>query len=484
MVLNPNVNVTVNQALSFIPTAGTTQIALVGTAQYGPTDEIVTVTNFNSALNIFKEDKSVNTSIIKAADIAFNNGATIMKIVRIADSGELAASLAADGNSGLESGVLTFTAKNTGSYGNGFSIDVDVQGTGRIVFVRNGDSIETFDNNGNANGYTTNQSIADAINNAASGSQWVSVAVKSGSETSNLVDALASYTQLASGDDGADGIAASDYTEAFDNLLANEDWDLLLMPSTAQSVEVETTDSFHNAIIAKMNTRIATHNKGGIFLSGVGLNEGFSDIQARTSASERFSLCAPSIVFQSRRTTGTENLNGSFLACALSGNIAREDVEVSPTRKIISANDFIVSTSTGQRYYDNLEIETLLNSRVCVASRIENAFKWARGVTRVSDTNNIRFEINIVRIIDFITSTVRNSLDDFLGQPNIQRIRSAMSALIDGILQTAVDDEVLVAFNGVTVEEGASPDTIDVTFNIQPTFSTNFINVVISISRS
>ena len=74
-------------------------------------------------------------------------------------------------------------------------------------------------------------------------------------------------------------------------------------------------------------------------------------------------------------------------------------------------------------------------------------------------------------------------LDGFLGDPNIQRNRKMISSECDGILNTAVASEELVAYQPTQVTEGTSPDTINVALTIQPTFAINFINVVISVSK-
>lgn len=483
MGLNPRVDITVNESLSLTPLSGTTVIAMMGTAKYGPTDSIVTATSFNDIISTFKEDEDDNTSIVKGAEIAFRNGATIMKVLRVSDAGGLEAFLALDGNTGAESGVITFTAKQKGTYGNGFTIDVDVQGSGRIVSIKNGDLIETFDNGGDANGYATNQAIVTAINNATTGSQWVTAAVKSGSETSNLIDATSGYTQLASGDNGADGITASDYTTAYDNLLATEDWDLLVIPSTSQTVEVEAADTFHSTMSAKIDTRVGTHKKYSMFLTGVDIDETIATIRARTTRSERVVLCAPSMKTDSRISDATLTLNGTYLACAMAGRLAGNDVESSPTRKTVSVNDLVFDTTNSKKYYNTLEIEQLLGVGACPASKIEGALKWARGVTRTSDLTSIYYEINVRRIVDYVQKQLQENLDSFLGEPNISRIRNGIAAYVDGLLQGYQNDEIITGFLATSVTEGDSPDTINVAMTIQPTFSTNFINVLVSVSR-
>jgi len=85
------------------------------------------------------------------------------------------------------------------------------QGTGRTITITDGVDTENFNNSNATNGLETNQDIADAINGST---LFVTVAVKGGSETSNLVDAITA-TALTGGDDGST-VTSTDYTTAFD----------------------------------------------------------------------------------------------------------------------------------------------------------------------------------------------------------------------------------------------------------------------------
>jgi hypothetical protein len=109
--------------------------------------------------------------------------------------------------------------------------------------------------------------------------------------------------------------------------------------------------------------------------------------------------------------------------------------------------------------------------------------KVARGVTRIADTNSIFFEANIVRIVDFIKAQVQVKLDPFLGQGNLERVRNVMGTEVDSILQAARLEEVIANYLPTEVNVGASPDTVNVSMTIQPTFAINFINVVLAVSR-
>ena len=483
MVYNPSVSVTVNESLSLSPGETETVVLIVGTAQWGPMDSVQIFTSFGNVLNTFKEDVDDHTSIIKAADLAYANGAQTVKVLRMEDGNADEAELALDGNVGAEAGVLTFTADYKGEYGNNFTVDVDTQGSGRTLTITNGDYVEVFDNAGAANGYTTNADIGTAINDTTNGSAILSVAVKAGSETTKLVDAIGSAQSLAGGDSGSDSVLTADYTDAIESYLMNVDWDILVIGDT-DNTNLETSDAFHTAIMAKIESRATSHKKYSIYVTGIDKDETVSTAQARTTSGSRLVLCAPNIEVTSRVDGSVEILDGSYLGAAVAGMLAGNDVERGVTRKIVTVSDLSILESAGTRYYTLAHIESLLGSGILCASKIGGALKVARGVTKVSDVSSIYFEVSIRRIVDTIRTDIEALLDGFLGEPQLTRVRKMIAAECDGVLNDAVNDEVIVDYEATQVTEGSSPDTIDVAMTIQPTFSTNFINVVISVSRT
>lgn len=476
MVLNPRISIAVQNNITLTQPGGPGVIAIIGTAQWGSLSEMQSFDSFAQLLDYYKEDKSsLSQGIVRQADLAFANGAQVVKVIRIGDGSQAKSTKALNGNSGGEVGVLTFSGFYHGTYGDNILVTVTTQGVGRAVQITDGVSTEVYDNSGATDGYTTNAAIASAIN---AGSALVSVAVKVGSETANLVDA-ASNQALVSGSDGLTSIDAVEYTTAFDGFLSNESWDILLCSGTDA---LNATDAFHSTMVGKVTTRATSDKKYGIFIGGVTLNESIATMGARTTANERFVLCTPGIAYTPRYQTATTNLNGTFLACAIAGKIASADVEVSPTRKALTVSP-IVSTTSGKQYYNNSEIEQILQKRIIPVSLIEGAVKVARGVTRIADTTSVYFEINIVRIVDYVKAQVQVALDPFLGQANLPRIRKTMATEVDGILNQDRLDEVITDYQSTEVTQAVSPDTVNVSMTIQPTFAVNFINVNLAVSR-
>jgi hypothetical protein len=475
MVFNPKVDISVRTALSLLPSAGDSIAALIGTAQYGPINEVVTCSSFNEVLNVFQEDKSTNTSITKGAEMFFANGGSILKIVRVADDAVANSKYEAAGAGSTEN-AITFTAIYKGTYGNNLFIDIDEKGTGRIVSIKTGNTVEVFDNNGATDGYTTNATLVAAIN---ANSRLVTATLNNAA----LVVVLSGWTAFSDGNDGATTIISSTHTTAFDNLLLNEDWSLLMIPNTGQTSSLEDTDAFHTTILGKIENRANTFNKNGIFVSGITKDETIATAQARTTRGERFVLTAPSIYHTSRVDGSVEYLDGTYLGCALAGRLSNLDATgAAATRKSVIVEDLLVLASSGKKYYNTTEIEQMLSSGICVASNINGGLKWARGITRISDKTSIYFEINILRIIDELKEIIQETLDDYLGDPNSPITRDRMQAVVNGILNQTQSSGKITAYLPTVVTQGTSPDTVNVSISVQPTFATNFINVVITVS--
>jgi len=470
MTYLPSIKIETKEDVTLTTPGGPAVIAMMGTAQWGALNEVKTFTSFANLLDHYKADAS-GLTLVKGADIAYNNGAYVIKAVRVGHTGYAKSTEGFDG-AGPTADVLTFDALYEGTYGDNIMVTILTQGTGRTITVTDGVTIENYTNNNDANGYTTNQDIADAING---NSALVTVTVKAGSETANLVDAVTA-TALTGGNDGTSGLIFSDYTTAFDNILYLENFDILCIPG-------QSSDSDHTTMVGKINTRVNAEKKYCMYFTGVTAEEDIATQKARTSAGERLVLCSPAMFYTPTYQASQLTLDGSYLGCAVAGQVAARDVEVSVTRKEVSVEGIVIDSATKKYYYNNGEMDELLGAGITPISLISGSLKVARGVTRITDKSSIYFEITIQRIVDTVKSQVQTKLDGFLGDPNLLRIRSTMAREVDGVLQQDKLDEVIVDYQPTEVVVGASPDTVLVSMWIQPTFSINFINVSLAITR-
>ncbi len=475
MALRPNIRVNVREALTLQAQAGPGIVAIIGTATWGPLNSVQTLTSFSQALSVFEDDKTgtvATISLPKGLDLLYRDGAGTALAVRIAASSKAKATVNFAG-AGPTAAVMTFNGLYYGSYGNNIGVTVTanaVTPANRDVQVTDGQILEVY-NNGGA-GYATNAAIAAAING---NSQLVAAVVNS----ANLIS-VTSQTFLASGADGETGLVASDYTSAFDSVLSDQDFDILVIPG---GDSLEASDSFHSTMVGKLNTRAANDNRYAIFVSGIAVDETIATAQARTAAGNRLSLVAPNVKYTHRIDGNQYVLNGSYLACSYAGGMAGRLVHISPTHKTLNVEDVSILQSTGRQYYNNGEQEQLLASRIVPITKISGAIQASRGVTRDTSTTSVFYEVNIVRIVDYVTAQVRTQLNPFIGNPNLQRIRDIMAKQVDGLLEADKLDEIIDAYLATEVNAGTSPDTVLVNMTIKPTFAINFINVTLSLSQ-
>jgi len=478
--LRPRVRIDVREAVTLQAQAGTGVVAILGTATWGEMNVVQTITSLSQCIDLFKDDKAGTTdtiSIIKGCELLYRNGGGTVKIVRVGDGDEAKSTKAFDGNTGAEVGVLTFDGLYEGTYGDNIGVTITANaGTpaNRDIVITDGLNTESYDNGGV--GYATNAAIATAINGI---STLVTVTVKAGSETSNVVDA-STQTFLTGGDDGEDSLTASDYTTAFGNVMTSEDFDILVIPGDDA---LEASDAFHATIVGTLNTRATAEDKYAIFCSGIAKDETIATAQARTASGERLTVVSPNEKYTHRIDNTQIILNGSYLACSYAGGMAGRLVQIAPTHKVINTEGVSVLESTGKDFYNNGEQETLLSSRIVPITSIFGGIMPSRGVTRITDTTSVFYEVNIVRIVDYVKAQTLTKMNGFVGDPNLERIRTIMAKEVDGILEQDKLDEVIAGFLPTEVACGSSPDTVLVNMTIQPTFAINFINVSLTISQ-
>jgi hypothetical protein len=467
MGLRPKVAIQVNSALGLIAQGGPATCAIIGTAQWGPMDTVQDLTNFNEGLNIFKEDKSgTDLSLIKGLDLLYSNGAGNVKAIRIEDGTAAKASLTLLG--GGTSGIDVF-GKYKGSYGNNIMVAVtnnSANPTYVDLEITDGAFTETYNNGGI--GYSSNVSIVSEVNSE-------SLLVTTVSSGATLISTL-TQTNLTGGLDGTSGLAQADFTDILDNQLYSEDYNILVIPG-------QTGDSFHTAVVGRLNSRAANDDKYSVYFSGVAIDETIPTIQARTASGRRFALIAPAVKYTNRATGDEQTLNGSYLACAYAGITALEWPEVSATHKTLNIGGLNVDSSIGKEYYNNSEVETLLKARTVPVTKIAGQIQAARAVTRNSSTTEVWFEQNIVDIVDYVKEQVIVALNPYIGKPNLERVRTVMAKNIDGILEQNKLDEVITAYLATEVTVGTSNDTVNVSMVIKPTFLVNFINVTLTLDN-
>ncbi|HEX7854445.1 MAG TPA: hypothetical protein VF503_12190 [Sphingobium sp.] len=181
-------------------------LGIVGTAQWGPVNSPVIVGSLPDAIQKFGNVQNRKFDLLTGVWTSVLNGANNMRLVRVTDGTDVAASgtLGATG--------VTLTSKYTGSLGNSIAVALaagSASGSWKATVTLPGLVPEVFDNI--AVGLTGNaiwQAIATAINSGISGLRGASGIIIATAGASTTAPVAGSVT-LASGTDGATGVTGT-----------------------------------------------------------------------------------------------------------------------------------------------------------------------------------------------------------------------------------------------------------------------------------
>lgn len=466
MSLRPRIITSQRATTSFIAPVGERNAVMIGTATWGPVDVLTSISNLGQFISTFGDDKSgTGVTGIKGADLFFRNGGTL-RFLRIGDGNLAKATLPF--SSGVTD-VISITGKYNGTKGNEILVTITENGSNRDVRISDGTLVERYTNGGE--GFSSNEDIVNAINNS---SLLVTAAVLGGNETTNLVDAVTD-TQLLGGNDGESGLVDLDYTTAWDNLIATEDFNFLLIPGKHD-------DAFHSLMLGRVEIKADSEKKRSRYITGVDLDETISTINGRTTSGKRMTLVAPNVKYTHRIDNVNTVLDGSYLACAYAGKLCRTPLQISGTHETVSVNGLSVNSMTGKEYYSKIEQEQLLETSVLPVSNINNTNSVIRAVTTIGNSSDINFEEVVVDIIDEVVNQVENYLNTVIGQPNTSDRRGIYQERVNAILQVLLNQGIIQEYLDSEVTEGASPDTINAAVTIKPTYNTNFVNLNVTIN--
>ncbi len=126
--------------------------------------------------------------------------------------------------------------------------------------------------------------------------------------------------------------------------------------------------------------------------------------------------------------------------------------------------------------FNSAELKQLVLDRVMVIEE-RNGVRIVKGIT----TNDGAFrQVTTVRIVDYAKFGIRSAAEPFIGLLNNDRVRKALKGAINGFLAGMVDDEMLISYD---LDVSATRDQeirgiAQVTLTLRPTFSIDFIKVV------
>lgn len=433
-------------------------IGIVGTAAAGSTETVEILSNFGEATekygpyDAFNKDASPpSLSLVRAIEIAFNNGASTIFAIRVADDaadkGPNQASVTLEPNS-----AVVLTAKAPGSFGNKAKVKIEDdpvdQQTAKVTL--------TYKNLTEVYKVNTAETLMNQINEkSAIATAKDGKAVKPANGTKDF----------AGGRDGASASTAA-YVKGLQKLF-NENVHIIVAAGLDDSkigaelkahVESASTDKFKRDRIAVVGSALpATKDT------------------KPSQFSDRLIFVAPGIkVTDSAKAEATPDdstvtLPGSYAAAAIAGMLSARDPHISLTNKSLS------SVKGLEQKFDSGQLAQLIQSLVLVLEER----KGVRVVKAITTDSGAFRQITTRRIVDFAKFGVRSAAEPYIGLLNNDRVRKALKGSINGFLAQMVDDEMLVSYE---LDVSATRDDeirgiAKVTMTVRPTFSIDYIKV-------
>jgi hypothetical protein len=188
-----------------------------------------------------------------------------------------------------------------------------------------------------------------------------------------------------------------------------------------------------------------------------------------TAASDRLIVVAPGL----RYPDGTR-LPAAYTAAAVAGLISSLPVQASLTNKPLAIPGLDLSLNRGEQE------QAIKRNLLTVVDK--SGFRVLKGVTTQGEGQPFA-AIPTRRIVDYAKYGVRSAANPYLGRLNNVRVRSAMQATLEAFLTRMVEDEALTGFelsvSATRAQEIAGE--VAVVMTLQPTFSIDFIRVVMNL---
>jgi len=193
------------------------------------------------------------------------------------------------------------------------------------------------------------------------------------------------------------------------------------------------------------------------------------DFLGHNMANERLILVAPGI-----KNPDNSTLPPAYTAAAVAGLIASLPVQASLTNKPINVPGLAIEANRGQ------QMQLIQRNVLTLVSK--SGYRVLKGVTTAGIGEPFS-AIPTRRIVDYAKYGVRSAANPYLGRLNNSRVRSAMKATLDAFLTGMVQDEALTGYtlsvSATRAQEIAGQ--VQVAMTLQPTFSIEFIRVVMTL---
>jgi hypothetical protein len=465
-VILPGTYITVrDEGLITAGRIATGYVGVVGTAERGPVDQVVILGSFAEARAVFGEadpwqdGKKGELTLIRALELAFNNGASTVYAVRAAGGAREA------GYNVRKAGTTTTTvlrvqAKSPGTWGNALRVRVSTSASDaavKVLEVSLGTQRERF----------TGKNAGELSAAVARESRLVDAVLETG-RNADVPEDLAEGTALTGGANGQ-AAAAADYGRGLE-ALENEIVNIVVL---AGQYSDDRDAAGMGALLQGHLNRTAGMRRERIGVIGSNGTSDVDTISRHTLASDRLVFVAPgiraSVTDPETRQTTQVDLPGAYTAAAVAGLISSLPVQTSPTNKPLTIGGLAAS-------FNQPKLEKLVQNRVLAVEKREG-YRIVKGITTA--TNPAWHQITTRRIVDYALYGVRSACNPYIGKLNNERVRGAMKATIDGFLTRMVQDEALTGYQlevSATRAQEIAGECM-VTMTLQPTFSIDFIMV-------
>jgi len=210
-------------------------------------------------------------------------------------------------------------------------------------------------------------------------------------------------------------------------------------------------------------------------------NGGFDDLAIAAASKRVVVIYPPKINLYNSTANETIEVSGYYIAAGLTGILAGQAVERGITRQILTS--FVSLPSSIFQAMTKVFKDTLSSSGVTVVEtdRLQR-LTVRHGVTTNMASLDTR-EISLVRIADALYQAVQFGMDNsgLIGEPIDEEMPSRVKGSLVGILEQAINDDVIISWDGLQVRQqslpGGDPTVIECKFSYKPAVPLNYITV-------
>jgi hypothetical protein len=271
------------------------------------------------------------------------------------------------------------------------------------------------------------------------------------------------FEVFANGDNGS--VSASDYQVALDNLV-ERNIQIVVVPRNFSHVKA--------AILGHLEK---TENLGRERIAVVGADS--SDVQkilenSNDVADKRLVLVAPGVQQEDPDTGNMVQLPPYFAAAAVAGKLSSVSPHISLTNKTLAGIDALAAE------YNYGDLKSLVQNRVLALQKK----RGIRVVKAISTDDEAFKQISVRRIVDYGKEGTRIGANQYIGKLNNRRVRENLRTTLDSFLADLLLREFLTDYKLTVFADRAMEirGEVLVTMDLKPTFSIDYIRVVMNLS--